>query len=119
MKIIDMLNPQHTNMMLREDPQQGVFVEGLEERAVYTLPEALEVVNSALENRVMASTLMVIINCLFYYLLVIVVFFLFNVFSECYIKSKSHHFENETATTCYSKLCILQENHSFGYSFFI
>ncbi len=55
-----MLNPQHTNMTMREDSQQGVYVEGLEERVVYTLREALNVVNKALENRVMASTLMVV-----------------------------------------------------------
>lgn len=58
-QIIDMLYPQHTNLALREDPQMGVFVDGLEERGVGTLREALGVVNSALENRVMASTLMV------------------------------------------------------------
>lgn len=60
-----MLNPQHSNMPLREDPQMGVFVEGLEERVVYSFNEALGVVNNALENRVMASTLMVCLCKLF------------------------------------------------------
>lgn len=54
-----MLQPQQNNLLMREDPQHGVFVEGQCERTVHSLDEALDEVNHALSNRVMASTLMV------------------------------------------------------------
>ena len=59
LQLFDLLNPQRTNLQLREDPQMGVFVEGLEEKHTEDIGGALSVINKALENRVMASTLMV------------------------------------------------------------
>ena len=76
-------------MTLREDPQQGVFVEGLEALQVHSLDQALDVINAALENRVMASTLMVFLHSLS--LLLSSSFFAFILLHYLLVKPFHHH----------------------------
>lgn len=46
------------NLVIREDPQKGFYVEGLQEYVVRSYEEAEALLNLGLENRAIASTLM-------------------------------------------------------------
>lgn len=54
--ITDLLNPKETNLMLREDPPRGAFVDGLKEFSVHTAGEALQLLFLGASNRKTANT---------------------------------------------------------------
>jgi kinesin family member 5 len=51
-------NVAEDNLAIREDPQKGFYVEGLQEYVVRSYEEAEALLNLGLENRAIASTLM-------------------------------------------------------------
>ncbi len=48
-------------MQIREDPQTGVYVNGLTQKAVRSLPELMALIKEGVKNRMSASTTMVIL----------------------------------------------------------
>lgn len=56
--VLTQSSPNDENLLIREDPQRGFYVEGLQEFIVRNYSEAEALVNLGLENRAIAPTLM-------------------------------------------------------------
>lgn len=56
--LVPAVSANEDNLLIREDPQRGFYVEGLQEFIVRDYSEAEALVNSGLENRAIAPTLM-------------------------------------------------------------
>lgn len=56
--ITDLLDPSQTNLHVREDIKQGVFVEGLQEETVSSVKDMVALIGRGARNRHVGSTAM-------------------------------------------------------------
>lgn len=55
-RIRDLLDPSRYNLSVREDPKDGIYVEGMHEKYVASAEQVMEIVHNGSANRAKAAT---------------------------------------------------------------